>query len=119
MNTGDTPLKSLFQRETDGDDRPAGQALPVFSIGPERGAAYGLAGRIGQQAMTTLKDFYVAHRTGIIQRHPKLHQPGNARPASLERIDRTAETREGRAAGLAERNIRPSGRGHASLRRGR
>ena len=106
MNTGDAPLKSLFQRETDGDDRPAGQALPVFSIGPERGTSYGLAGRIGQQAMTALKDFYVAHRTGIVQRHPKLHQPENARSACLKRIDRAAETREGRAAGLAERHIR-------------
>ena len=45
---------------------------------------------------------------GVVQRHPKLHQPENARSACLKRIDRTAETREGRAAGFAERNIRPA-----------
>ena len=110
MNTGDAPLKSLFQRETDGDDRPAGQALSVFRVGAERRTAYGRAGRIGQQVMPAFKDFDIAHRTGIIERHTEFHQSGNACAASLQRIDRTAEAREGRAAGLAERHIRHSGR---------
>ena len=73
MNTGDAPLKGLFQRETDGYDRPAGQALSVLSIGAERRAAYGRAGRIGQQAMPAFKDFDISHGAGIVQRHTELH----------------------------------------------
>ena len=98
-------LTSLFQRKTDGDHRPAGQALSIFGVRTEFGTPDSRTGRLCKQTMAAFQHFDIPYYPLAIKRDPELDQPGNAGSTGLKRIGRTDETRERRAAGSAEGNI--------------